>query len=268
MKKIIIALLCCAMLTSTSCNKNNDIELNNNTSHGKLTDNTITDTDNANNIDYNSNQDTINDFSKLNGSMSTNEYETIINMYKGIVNIHKLYNPNESYEKHSDNFSQKWYREIFNATLIGNVSNNSYGYAYSDLNSDDKSELILLLEDYTIIAIFSMVDGTPMLLDTFSANNHYVALDQDGILYQTGYGKGENSYTKIMQLSDSGNFETLLEFGCCDNGMDFEYYVIENSVKRIVDLQSITSFQQQYDSLLQNPSNTNKNSGILYIPVM
>ena len=76
MKKIIIALLCCAMLTSTSCNKNNNIELNNNTSHGKLTDNTITDTDNTDNIDYNSNQDTINDFSKLNFYDMNSSYDS------------------------------------------------------------------------------------------------------------------------------------------------------------------------------------------------
>ena len=249
MKKTILILLCLAIfLVAVSCQRS-------------ITEETQQQ-DVPQNIQFND------DTSNIDGSMSINEYETIIDMYKEIVNIHKLYNPNESYERYSDKFSKKWYGEIFSATLIGNVSSNSYGYAYSDLNGDSKSELILLLEDYTIIAIFSMVDGTPILLDTFSANNHYVAVDQDGILYQTGYGKGENSYTKIMQLSDSGNFETLLEFGCCDNGVDFEYYVIENGVKRIVDLQSITRFQQQYDTLLQNPSNTNKNSGILYIPVM
>lgn len=250
MKKAILILLCCAMFSSViSCQKTNTEEIH----HQDTSQNA---------------QASIGDVSKINNLRPTNEYKTIIDMYKEIVDIHKIYPPTEAYEKYNDNFLQKWYREIFSATLIGNVSNNSYGYAFSDLNRDDKSELILLLEDYTIIAIFSMVDGTPMLLDTFSANNHYVALDQDGILYQTGYGKGENSYTKIMQLSDNGNFETLLEFGCCDNGVDFEYYVIENSVKRIVDLQSITRFQQQYDTFLQNPSNTNKNSGILYIPVM
>ena len=249
MKKIILILLCLIIFfVAISCQKMNSEEIQRQDAPQNIQDYENT--------------------SSLDGFMSTNEYKTIIDMYKEIVDIHKIYTPTEAYEKYNDNFSQKWYREIFSATLIGHVSNNSYGYAFSDLNSDDKSELILLLEDYTIIAIFSMVDGTPMLLDTFSANNHYVALDQDGILYQTGYGKGENSYTKIMQLSDSGNFETLLEFGCCDNGADFEYYVIENSVKRIVDLQSITRFQQQYATFLQNPSNTNKNSGILYIPVM
>lgn len=250
MKKTLLVLLCCAMFSSVIlCQKTNTEEI-----HQQDT------SQNA--------QASIGDASKINNLRPTNEYKTIIDMYKEIVDIHKIYTPTEAYEKYNDNFLQKWYREIFSATLIGNVSNNSYGYAFSDLNSDDKSELILLLEDYTIIAIFSMVDEMPMLLDTFSANNHYVALDQDGILYQTGYGKGENSYTKIMELSDGGNFEVLLEFGCCDNGVNLEYYVIENGVKRIVDLQSITMFQQQYDTFLENLSNTNKNSGILYIPVM
>lgn len=67
MKKVLLILLCCAMLTvKVSCNKSDDIDLNNNISHEKLTDNTITDTYNANNTDYNSNQDTVNAFSNLN----------------------------------------------------------------------------------------------------------------------------------------------------------------------------------------------------------
>ena len=265
MKKAILVLLCFLMLTATvSCNKNDNINLE--------TTDSVTDTANTNLTIPETSKDEISksitrDISSVDSSISTNEYETIIDIYKEIVDIHKRYNPTESYEKYSDKISQKWYGEIFNATLIGTVSNNSYGYAYSDLNGDNNPELILMLEDYTIIAIFSIVDGTPMLLDTFSANNHYVALDQEGRLYQTGYGKGENSYTKIMKLSDSGNFEVLLEYGCCDNGVDFEYYVIDNGVKRIVDLQTMIGFQQQYDIFLQNPSNTNKNSGILYIPV-
>lgn len=50
MKKIIIASLCCALLVATvSCNKSNDIDSDKNTFHEELTDNTVTDMDNADN---------------------------------------------------------------------------------------------------------------------------------------------------------------------------------------------------------------------------
>ena len=95
-----------------------------------------------------------------------------------------------------------------------------------------------------------------------------MSLDQNGIFYQTEYGKGENSYTKIMRIAVSGDFEVLLEYGCFDDGMDYKYYVIENNVKRMVDLQEITILQEKYNSFLQNPSEATKSSGLRFIPVM
>ncbi|MBQ3490769.1 MAG: hypothetical protein IJA86_09280 [Clostridia bacterium] len=169
--------------------------------------------------------------------MSTNKYETIIDMYKEIINIHKLYNPNESYEKFSDKFSKKWYREIFNATLIGNVSNNSYGYAYSDLNGDGKLELILMLEDYTIIAIFSMTNGTPFMIDVFDSKKTCYIDDNKTICISGTNGADTWSYSEYMLSSDETKLELLFEYG--SEGYDSVnnkniYYLISKNGKEYI----------------------------------
>ena len=157
--------------------------------------------------------------------------------------------------------------EALQSTVI-NSDTGIMGYAIYDVNHDDCAELFLMDEHYHIYAVFSQRNENPILLDRFGVNNHYVSLDQNGIFYQTGYGKGENSYTKIMRIAVSGDFEVLLEYGCSDDGMDYKYYVIENNVKRMIDLQEITILQEQYNSFLQNPSEATKFSGLQFFPIM
>lgn len=154
-------------------------------------------------------------------------------------------------------------------TTVINSGTSMMGYAIYDINGDGQTELFLMDEHYHIYAVFSQRNDNPILLDSFMVNNHYVSLDQNGIFYQTGYGKGEYSfYTKIMRIANSGDFEVLLEYGCSDDGTDYQYYVIENQVKRKTDLQEITILQEQYNSFLQNPFETTKSSGLRFIPVM
>ena len=141
------------------------------------------------------------------------------------------------------------------------------GYAISDVNHDGCAELFLMDEQDHIYAVFSQRNEKPILLGSFGVNNHDVALDQNGTFYQTGYGKGENAYTKIMQIAPSGDFEVLLEYGCSDDGTDDQYYVIENHVKKMIDLQEMTVLQEKYHSFLQNPSETTKSSGLRFISV-
>lgn len=221
MKKTILILLCCVMFSSViSCQKTNTEEI-----HQQDT------SQNA--------QASIGDESKINNMRSTNEYKTIIDMYKEIVDIHKIYTPTESYEKYNDNFSQNWYREIFFATLIGNVSNNSYGYAFSDLNSDDKLELILLLEDYTIIAIFSMVDGAPfMISDFYSRKTCYI--DNDKTICISGSNGADTwGYSEYTLSSDGTKLDLLFEYGSDGydsvNNKNMYYMILQNGKEYISD---------------------------------
>ena len=193
-------------------------------------------------------------------------YDDILKRYHDLLS-NKYYKKNVQTDQLYSDQNDCTIEEALQSTVI-NSDTGIMGYAIYDVNHDGCVELFLMDEHYHIYAVFSQRNENPILLDRFGVNNHYVSLDQNGIFYQTGYGKGENSYTKIMRIAVSGDFEVLLEYGCSDDGMDYKYYVIENNVKRMIDLQEITILQEQYNSFLQNPSEATKFSGLQFIPIM
>ena len=251
MKKTILILLCSIIFFVTvSCQKTNTEE----TPQQDAPQN-IQDYENTSSID---------------DAMSTDEYETIIAMYKEIVNIHRIYNPNESYEKYNDKFSKKWYREIFNATLIGTVSNNSYGYAYIDLNGDSKLELILMLEDYTIIAIFSIVDGAPfMISDFYSKNTCYIDSNKT-ICISGSNGADTWGYYEYMLSSDGTKLDILFEYG--SEGYDSVnnkniYYMISQKGKEYISDQHFSKLfaAKPYLSVTEAAEKTKEAAQLIFI---
>lgn len=251
MKNLLLIWLCLIIFfIAVSCQKKNTEETQQQEDHQ--------------NIQFN--DDTL----KIDGFMSTNEYETILDMYKEIVNIHKLYNPDESYEKYGDKFSKKWYKEIFNATLIGNVSNNSYGYAYSDLNGDSKLELILMLEDYTIIAIFSIVDGTPfMVSDFYSKKTCYI--DSNKMICISGNnGADAWGYSEYMLSSDGTKLDILFEYG--SEGYDSVnnkniYYMISQKEKEYISDQRFSELfaAKPYLSVTEAAEKTEESAQLIFV---
>jgi len=246
MKKAFLTLLLCAMITTmTSCNKINNInqtETNNN--HMTLRHQSV----------YSDN----NIFKKA----FFLSYNDILNRYRDLL-LNNCNAANAQFSLENDCIIEDALQSV-----IINSHTNCMGYAVHDLNNDGETELLLLDEKYNIYAAFSQINETPILLDVFTLNNNFVSLDKDGIFYKTGYGKGENSYTKIMQISDNGGFEILLEYGCYDDGIDHEYYVVEQNAKRVTSLQEILVLQEHYSVFLKNPSNITQNSGILFIPII
>lgn len=253
MKKAILLFLCLTIFfAAVSCQKMNTEEIKQQFA--------------TQNTQYNDN------ISNVDGYVSTNEYETIIDMYKEIINVHKLYNPNESYEKYSDKFSQKWYREIFNATLIGNVSNNSYGYAYSDLNGDSKLELILLLEDYTIIAIFSIVDGAPFMISDFYSKKT-CHIDSDKTICISGSNGADTwGYSEYMLSPDGTKLQLLFEYG--SEGYDSvnnknTYYIISQNGKEYISNQRFSELcaAKPYLSITEAAKKTKEAAQLIFIPM-
>lgn len=175
-------------------------------------------------------------------TVAPNQYAAIINMYKEIVHTHK--NPTES-TIDSNRFSQEWYEEIYGATLIGNVSENVYGYAFCDLNGDKESELVLLLNDYTILSIFSMVDGEPVMLDDFHSRKT-CWINQDKIIHVSGSNGADRwSYSEYTLSEDGTKLNLIFEYG--SEGYDSinnknNYYMISNSDK-------VSISQEKFDEL-------------------
>ena len=93
---------------------------------------------------------------------------------------------------------------------------NSFGYALKDLNENGSTELILLLKDYTVLAVFSLVDNKPNLLDIFW-NRHSCVIYDSGLLYTHSSGGANYWDYKIQRISqDDSELLFVEQYG--DNG--------------------------------------------------
>ncbi len=253
-KTVLSVLLCCAVLsTATSCNRSNDIHSDNSTDSQLSAETTFE-------IGHTP-LSSENDISK---KVKFHSYDDILMRYRTLLSNEGNHEDQQNAIENLDTNDYTIETALQSLVINSYANPNQMGYAICDINGNSQEEFILMDDQYHIYAVFTQVNGTPILLDWFSLNNHYVALDQNGIFYKTGYGKGENSYTKIMQISNGGELETLIEYGYDDAAG--EYFIIENNVKRVAKLQEITVLKDRYDTFLQDPSGTTKRSGILFIP--
>ena len=75
------------------------------------------------------------------------------------------------------------YNRLLSATvLVQNSSTASFGTVRTDLDGNGTEELILMESKYYVLAIFTTVDGKPLLLDSFT-DLRSCAIDKDGKLH-------------------------------------------------------------------------------------
>lgn len=81
----------------------------------------------------------------------------------------------------------------------------NYGYALKDLKGDGSDELIILLDGYTVLAIYSIVDGKPKQVDIFWSRHDCYAIDESGLLYIFSSESAADVWYTIERLSDDGS---------------------------------------------------------------
>ncbi len=115
----------------------------------------------------------------------------------------------EAYMHHAGNGAKDCFSPIYKLT---------WGYAKKDLNGDGADELILLNEDYTVIAIFSYVDGKPTVIGGLNESFPYQRptlgncwIDGDGYIYTTGPRAFEHK-TKYKVAQDGASLEIIAEY--------------------------------------------------------
>ncbi|SEW32792.1 hypothetical protein [[Clostridium] fimetarium] len=143
------------------------------------------------------------------------------------------------------------------------MNKESFGYALKDLNRDSNPELILLMKDYTMLAIFSTVDGKPKLLDSFWPR-HRCALNNSNLLYTESTGGVDYWEYEILQISQDGSeLLPLLQFGCEDG-----FYKIIDREKYNISQLEMEEFLIKYPILSDTTAcDITKNSGIEFIPL-
>lgn len=175
-------------------------------------------------------------------------YESIIKMYAKIVEICGDYDDKKMADGVYDAMfdipgetEREWYNAIFKSVYLFypqskdafELSRISYGYSLKDLNGNGSDELILLMNDYTVLAVFSLSDGAPILLDNFGERKNCI-IDGDGNVYVIGSsGAAYSSYSRHIVSDDGSELTLVWEIGT--DGFDEDnktvYYTLENGKK-------------------------------------
>lgn len=85
----------------------------------------------------------------------------------------------------------------------------AYGYALKDINGDGTDELLLMLDDYTVFALFTLRGGKPVLL-----LDGEMTVGADGQI-RMGRGHVDRYYSDyyIYEIDGNGSLQTKLHFG-------------------------------------------------------
>ncbi len=140
----------------------------------------------------------------------------------------------------------------------------AFGYALTDLNNDGNDELILLLKDYTILAIFSTFNNYPKLIDAYWPKHRCAILDS-GVIYTLSSSGATNWYYKMQEItSDSIELMTLEEYGMHEN----YYYKVIGGEKNIISKSEFDEIKERYPNLSDTVANEiTESSGIEFIPL-
>ena len=132
------------------------------------------------------------------------DYDSILEAYRMMIDSFDTVNTNPhalAYELFglSNNMEIEWFLDFYQSAYLlfpgrgkDDFASPRYkyqcGYAIKDLNGDGVDELVLLNSDYTIVAIFSMVGGKPVMFGNYNESN-YAWIDGDGRINEIEKGE-------------------------------------------------------------------------------
>ncbi len=205
-------------------------------------------------------------------------YEEIIKLYSTVAE-HSISYSNEKaikgeYEKSFDfqnDTERDWYHSVFTATVTRRPDYKfQYGYSVGDINGDGVDELLLLSESYGLYAIFTLCNGSPVLLDSFG-NRYYGYIGEDGLIYTSmgsGVGYSEHSVYKISESCDS--LELVLQIGADGyiEGTGELYYTVENGEKVDIGTDEYNSIYNSKFLKNNEPPFTKNNAGVKFLSIV
>ncbi len=138
------------------------------------------------------------------------------------------------------------YNKIIAACVL--VQNNSkavFGYALKDLNGDGADELILLDSKFYVLAIFTEIDGKPILLDTYT-DLRSAFIDKNGYIHvaQRVIPGGENDYEYFVLEAGAGELVCKTAIG-----VKYSADATQDKIYKIVDGTAVNVEQAEWDAL-------------------
>ena len=130
---------------------------------------------------------------------------------------------------------------------LQNISSESFGYSLYDINNDGVTELLLLREDYFILAVFTISFDKPQLLDAYWYNHRAMILESGNIFVFNDSGADSFEY-EIQSLEEDNTIMVHKTFGC-DSG---NYYVICDGKQVSVSQQEFSNELSKYPKILSD----------------
>ncbi|MBR6768751.1 MAG: hypothetical protein IKM34_04615 [Clostridia bacterium] len=151
----------------------------------------------------------------------------------------------------------------------------SFRYSYKDLNRDGIDELVLMTDEYIMIAIFSMADGKPVLLGDYQPRGS-CWIDENGWLHINGSGGADYSHNTVYKIATGGaSFEVIAGFGT--NGTEWIgdeavtiYYKLVNGEKVRITEAECNALEEEYGKYLGYEAGaeaTKEKAGLSMIPL-
>ncbi len=200
------------------------------------------------------------------------EYEKIIDLYKKVINICPNYmNAEEGDAIYAaqlgitdESEKELFYKLLTSAHLFypgrGREDKalpyhkRSCGYAVKDLNGDGSDELILLI-DYIVVAIFSLVDGAPVLLGNYIPRGS-CWIDGNGWLHENRSGGASYFCNSVYKIAaDGATLEPIVEYGAdgdewVDGVIVTKYYQLADGEKKTMTETEYLALNEQYGQYL------------------
>ena len=202
------------------------------------------------------------------------KYKPVLNIYKDvIINLDEQLNSTDRpYSEGTQEY--EWWSAILGAAGSYHLSTNAPGYAFCDLNQNGNDELLLLLDDYTTLAIFSFANDKPVLLDHYW-NRKKCTIDEDGTLQVYGSSGADTFSFSILKISDNDKELVLLEeYGTdgynADTGIPYYYKILDGTKTPITVLEYAAALSQSqgiYPSVGELAKHTKQNAKFDFVPL-
>lgn len=149
----------------------------------------------------------------------------------------------------------------------------SCGYAIKDLNDDGIEELVLLQEDYSVVAVLSMSSGKVVLLDTFRPRR-WGWIDGDGLIHQCGSNGADKHVDAVYKIANGGEkLELIVEYGTLGyesvDGVDTQrYYKLQDELAMDITKEEYDALVTQWQYLGgSGEAVTKEHSGLTFTPL-
>ena len=157
-------------------------------------------------------------------SVDLSTYEGIISAYRllvldavGIEHVAFLCEDDDdrrTIEHLRESFSYQYYTYAYWNPDFSSIANaqNAFGYALRDFNGDGVDELVLMLDNYRVLKVFTQKDGAPVELISCTDYDE-LWLGSDGLFYAEGTKDGDVRYFSVLEMTADATLSSKLVLG-------------------------------------------------------